>query len=273
MPMEPGFCVVLLIIIVGCLAGGIYNIYKGFKKMHKYKLMMDTPTSTIRSAAMGLVEVKGRAQTASPRKTPYSGSNCVYCEYRTEEYQVEHDDDGVSFEWNTISSGERKMSFMLNDETGFAYIDIEGADYKVPDTRIYYQHKRNKAPDIVVSPNSDDWQYDLRGDIYSRYKMFEIYPAGPFKSYRTRVGDKRYIEQTISPGDAVFVLGTNKPTRSAEEFIMIGKGESEPSFIISKQSEMSLVRSMRTEARMNILVGSVLICFIAVFLLLFLVLA
>ena len=51
--------VLLVVAIIVCLVG-VALILFGFKKMHSYTLIKDTPRSKIRSMAMGIVELHGQ---------------------------------------------------------------------------------------------------------------------------------------------------------------------------------------------------------------------
>ena len=50
-----------------------FAFYKGFQIFRLKQLIEGTPTSKIRSAAMGLAEVHGKAVTLKPIKAPLSG--------------------------------------------------------------------------------------------------------------------------------------------------------------------------------------------------------
>jgi hypothetical protein len=43
------------------VAAGVYLFYRGFRKLQRKRLILNIPTSKVRSASMGLVEVNGHA--------------------------------------------------------------------------------------------------------------------------------------------------------------------------------------------------------------------
>jgi hypothetical protein len=45
---------------IGALAG-VYLFYRGFRLLQRKRLILNTPTSKVRSASMGLVEINGLA--------------------------------------------------------------------------------------------------------------------------------------------------------------------------------------------------------------------
>jgi hypothetical protein len=51
------------------LAVGLFLFFRGFRDLRRKRLLEDTPTSTLRAIAPGLVEVSGRASKA-PYKAP-----------------------------------------------------------------------------------------------------------------------------------------------------------------------------------------------------------
>jgi len=57
---------------VGALTlGGAAFIYGGFYKLRRFRLIADTPTSKIRSMAIGLVEIKGQVIPEQTVETPF----------------------------------------------------------------------------------------------------------------------------------------------------------------------------------------------------------
>ena len=61
--------------------GGGAVFFYGFNRMKRFQLMNDTPTSKIRSMAMGLVEIKGKASAKKYLNAPFSRDECVYYKY------------------------------------------------------------------------------------------------------------------------------------------------------------------------------------------------
>ena len=66
---------------------GIWWFFKGFNLFRKKQLMDDIPTSTVRGLAMGLVELSGRARRDVILRGPLSQEECVAYAYEVERYQ------------------------------------------------------------------------------------------------------------------------------------------------------------------------------------------
>ncbi|HWY22098.1 MAG TPA: hypothetical protein VNX26_12815 [Candidatus Acidoferrum sp.] len=57
---------------------GPYFFWRGFRLLQRKRLIMDTPRSTIRAAAMGCVEISGRAVGPYTLVAPMSHTDCFY---------------------------------------------------------------------------------------------------------------------------------------------------------------------------------------------------
>ena len=70
----------LLIYALVGLGIGVFLFYQGFKWMRQKQLIESTPTSKIRSLAMGLAEIFGEAIPSEGKilKSPFSDKDCVY---------------------------------------------------------------------------------------------------------------------------------------------------------------------------------------------------
>jgi len=82
----------------------------------------NTPTSKARSAAMGMIEVSGRAKRLYALVSPISQLPCVY--YCLKKYQRNKRDDSWRVTQVTTSGN---VPFVLEDETGSIRIDPQGA--------------------------------------------------------------------------------------------------------------------------------------------------
>ena len=58
------------------IAGGLYFFFAGFRLLARKRLLLTTPTSKIRSAALGLVEVNGVADGPYTISAPITGKPC-----------------------------------------------------------------------------------------------------------------------------------------------------------------------------------------------------
>lgn len=94
-----------------------------------YKRMVEnTPTSKIRSHAMGMTELTGRARPYYDLRTSHTLTRCIFFECRY--YRYQRTDNGNRWRLvRTISSG--KLPFYLEDDTGRVLINPKGAYYAI----------------------------------------------------------------------------------------------------------------------------------------------
>ncbi|OYY75167.1 MAG: hypothetical protein B7Y40_01720 [Gammaproteobacteria bacterium 28-57-27] len=100
------------------------------------RLIQDTPTSRIRSAAQGYVEFEGWATVSSsaPILSPLTQTQCVWYRYKVEEHDT--DNKGNS-RWSTVRSGTSSHLFLLDDNTGECVIDPDQAVVEPAHKRIW----------------------------------------------------------------------------------------------------------------------------------------
>ncbi|HWU69600.1 MAG TPA: GIDE domain-containing protein [Stenotrophobium sp.] len=141
--------------------------------LRRARMLEDTPTSLIRSAAQGYVELRGRAglMPGPVILSPLSNTRCVWWRYTVEERQRSGNRD----EWRVIDKNTSDDLFLLSDTTGDCIIDPDHASIRPSVTRRW----RGPTP----KPG--------RG------------PDGSWISF----GNYRYREQLIRIGDVLYALG------------------------------------------------------------------
>ncbi|HXC38079.1 MAG TPA: GIDE domain-containing protein [Burkholderiales bacterium] len=98
------------------------SVFAWAASYRRLRVMDDTPTSNIGSAAQGYVELWGRCQPAEglPTLARYSQLSCAWYRYRMEELNSE--------DRKVVESGQSDASFVLADATGHCVVDPEGAE-------------------------------------------------------------------------------------------------------------------------------------------------
>ncbi len=98
----------------------ILMLWYGFYFLRLKRRVENTPTSKIRSVAMGMVEIKGQAIRSYALISPMSNTPCVY--YRLTKYRRDR-----NRQWQvSSSSGSNNVPFLLEDETGRVEINPTG---------------------------------------------------------------------------------------------------------------------------------------------------
>lgn len=180
---------------IGCpvlgVSFGVAGLFLFLKSVDTYRTMANIPTSKIRSLAMGLVELSGKAEKAPCLKGPFTGSDCAYYEYAVEE----HRSSGKNSRWVTILSGSSKaVPFLLNDATGKVIVDPQEAEISLS---VGYQQTFGGI---------------LGTDIPSALDKFL---ATNGKSASSFFGSRRlrFTESLVALGQTLYVIGTTRKMR------------------------------------------------------------
>jgi len=108
---------------VGFCAGIGLFVY-GFRLLQRRRLILDTPFSKIRSAAMGMVEISGLAAGPYTMIAPITARPCYY--YRTLVWEWKQ--HGKNKEWVKVAGECMHVPFFVDDNTGRVLVDPRGAD-------------------------------------------------------------------------------------------------------------------------------------------------
>ena len=113
--------------LLWCVLGfctGIGLFVYGFRLLQCRRLILDTPFSKIRSAAMGMVEVSGQAVGPYTMVAPITARPCYY--YRTQVWEWKQ--RGKNKQWVKVAGECMHVPFFVDDNTGRLLIDPSGAD-------------------------------------------------------------------------------------------------------------------------------------------------
>ena len=134
-------------IIIGAVAALVCLIV-AFRFFHKKRLIDDLPTSKVLGVFIGLVELKGTAESESPLTSRLAGASCVLYEWHVDEHwsrtvtETYRDAQGHmqtrtrhESGWKTVARGSDSASFYLKDDTGIIRIQPEGA--KIEDKEVF----------------------------------------------------------------------------------------------------------------------------------------
>jgi hypothetical protein len=206
--------------------GGLGLFVYGWMVRQRKRLIESIPTSTIRSLALGLVEISGQAQPEEGLlSTPFSGLPCVFYSYAVEE-QVGTE---KNTRWKTVAKGTSEQPFFVSDTTGRVLVVPLGAELILPDERTY----RN------------DWLGELPPTAIDGLNRLGI-------STERWIGNKtlQCREAFILQEEQVYVLGTAHEnlgaTERAENSARLYIGSSrDHEFIISDRSEKDLLSRLR----------------------------
>ena len=138
------------------------------------RIIQDTPTSKVRSAAQGYIELIGCGELfpGDIITAPLTKTSCTWYSYSIEKKK----NSGKNSHWVTIEQGDSDTLFLLIDDTSQATIDPEGAVVTPTTTTIWYGHSKYPSSDSAKKQS----QY---------------------------MGDYRYTEKRMHPGDMLYSIG------------------------------------------------------------------
>jgi hypothetical protein len=183
---DDDFWFALLTLAVAVIAGAAAAL----RWIRIARLIEDTPTSRIRSAAQGYVELSGRALPLDGTRNlaPLTQRPCVWWRYRISK-KVEHGSGKSRRQtWQTVSSGTSSVPFLLDDDTGRCLVKPDGAE--------------------IVTTESTTW--------YGETPWPTGAPGGT-NPWLTGGRDYRYVEERIYEHERVYALGDFVSTASSAE--------------------------------------------------------
>jgi E3 ubiquitin ligase len=237
------------------LAAGPWMYYRGFRTLRTRRLIANTPTARIRSMAMGLVEINGVVEPRSILHAPFSANPCAYWEV---DVAVQ-----TRRSWRIVHRNQSGNPFYLSDDTGVALVYPHGAQCGIR------FGTEETCPGLSLPP------------CYAEYMDAHPSMLGRF----ARMGHLRFRERVLESGQRVYVLGTATPRSQArvvaegEELQATGtdgpiatrraaldhdvvavvrRGENEPTFIVSQDSEKGLMLSLGARALLQLVGGPAL---------------
>lgn len=225
----------------GLIAGGIW-FFNAFTVFRQKKLIENTPTSKVRSIAMGNVEAYGKV---IPNKndmviSPFSKKPCAYCRWTIEEYRRE----GKHSKWVTLKAGSEGKFFYLQDDTGLVLVNPDKANVDIP-------------MDFETQRVSEDIKLFCKSNAIDVSTFLGFNKTMRFREYYLMKGDKVYIMGYA--GDNPFVDEGSSQKNEAD--IMIQKGPRNQFYYISDKSEKEVLKSFGFKVAGGFFGGGALILF------------
>lgn len=151
-------------------------LWGGFHFVRLKRKIENTPTSRVRSLAMGFVEIHGRARRKYALVSPLSQSACIY--YRLRKYRRDRRD-----QWQLASDTDsRHVPFLLEDDTGRVIVDPAGAAVRPQTSRTGVPGEDMLAFNGVSLGDQDEkWVEDI---IYEGTTLYVLGFASPLREER-----------------------------------------------------------------------------------------
>ena len=256
--------------VVG-FGAGLFWFIKGFRVFREYRVLADTPEIPIRSVAMGLVEIHGKAKGLQTVLSPVTKTPCFF--YKVDIERWVRDKNGGH--WSHAATQAEGTRFYLEDATGKVLVDAHGAEYDLIQTakretgrgfggslsRLFGGSQDSTF--ATGSGVSDADLLDYAEVVISTGRGSFSLSGGNLLSGLGMGSAHRYrlSEYCILPEQSYDVAGTcieNPDAQDEHDRNMIVKGQNEPTFVISWRSEKELKSRLRNRAALHIFGGAAL---------------
>ena len=136
-----------LVLAVFGSAGIAAGVHMFFRRWRQRRLLEDTPTAHIRSAAQGYVKLSGRAQSVDGKslRAPLTGRSCVWWTYCVEERGSYV---RAANRLLNINRGTSDQPFVLTEQGDHCLVDPDGAEIEPSDRTVWY----GNSPDDIPPP-------------------------------------------------------------------------------------------------------------------------
>ena len=229
---------------------GLFFIYRGTRRYLLLQKINNTPTSKVESAAIGLVELFGKAHYEGKMQSPIAKTKCAYWRLKAQYYKY-----GKHGGWKDIFTKDSGEPFYLKDETGKILIDPKGAEIDIPEDHLYegsitkkgiLNMLHNKMPEAVLEFLKEPGNEDMKNKImWHKNEKVRIY------------------EYFIAENDPLYVLGNAEPRKSiasdvAHENLIVKKGKYDKIMYVSDSHERKVIDRIKFNMVWNMAGGLIL---------------
>lgn len=263
--LPSGSTLFLAIFLIGALI-----FLWGFKAFRELRILEDIPLIPVRSVSMGLSRLKGKATGEDQLASPLTNQPCYYYRMHVEKW----DEKGNESAWMSYKAKTETRRFYLDDGTGRALVDPQGAEFDVE----YTFHAE-------IGPHSKNTRYvnpslgaaglaeaELRALVAANPKLMAgllqsndgplVKPTDLPPAMAARIDPResyRFTEHCLLADRECTVLGTcveNPSPKDEHDRNLVTKGVNEKTFLITTKAEMQEEKRLRRSAVRRILLGA-----------------
>lgn len=211
---------------------GVGALGFGSLTLRRWHRVRTTDRISIRDASIesGPVEIEGRIRPYKDVLTsPILERECVVYEYAIEERRRKPGRNGNQneYRWKKLDSGSARRPFLLEDDTGTAYIDPDGASLSLSTERTSTIEETESLPSGLRSTVESPLSIDIGNIALSGGRRL------------------RYTEKRLDVGGRGYVFGQTEPSPTGVDAdVAIGKGDRGPTFLISDTGERETMRRL-----------------------------
>jgi len=231
------------------VAGGII-LYDAISQYLLSQRIRNTPTSKARSAAVGLVELSGKAKPLEKLTSPVTKSPCAYFEVVGQYYYKKKKSSG----WRTFHHELSGKRFFLEDDSGRMLIEPQGASVRIASDYSFQGHLEDRMFFGLLPAN----QVDKKVLDY-----LEANPAAKQAALSHSGKNLRFLEYYIAEGDPLYVLGTAEPLEGASsavanENLIVRKNPRDKMMYITDTSEKAALGQLALRYYVEMFFGLIL---------------
>jgi hypothetical protein len=138
-------------------------------------------------------------------------------------------------------------------------VEPDDADIKAPLKHMYQQTRGSIWTIDSIREVLADWNNDHITKLDTSEWQLTPIDTSKWLVISPQVGDRRYYEYYLEPGERLYILGTAESEPEALNNVVIRKGINEPTFIISYETEEELLKTLKIQATGLMVVGCILI--------------
>jgi len=247
---------------------GTFLFYRGFRLLQRKRFIVNTPACTIRAAALGRVEINGRADGPYTLVAPVSKRDCLY-------FQVKALQVGDSNRGAKKIIADACAPFFVSDATGNVMIDPRGAELQLPSTsrdgtstNSYLSHfLAQHGADPSATAGVDEYCVEIGDQLFITGTLQENpqprgLPRSPFergpRGYLTEAEADIQRREAFESLDPLVPLGSGGSDREFDMNppVILAKGEGP--FLISQQSEREILADLGARSFLYIWGGPLL---------------
>lgn len=164
---------------VAVIGGG----WLSFRFLHIARMLEDTPTSRVRSAAQGYVELVGRSKAlaGTTNVAPLTGRPCVWWRFRIQRRTGSSSRGDRRTKWQTVQSGRSEQPFVLDDGTGECIVQPAGAEVLTAETTTWYGD--TPWPTLAPGKRSPFGEPEYRYYEERIYEHEQVHVLGHFRTH------------------------------------------------------------------------------------------
>ena len=192
-----GLTVTLGLTSITSLASGWWCI----NNLKKARYLLDTPTSKVRSAAQGYVELYGvLKEGAGQLNAPLTGEQCVWWSFSIDE-QVRSGKNNTR--WQSVEKASSAALLCLNDSTGDCLIDPQGAHVIPLNKQVWYGSERHPRHELKRKNILEAMLTGLKRYRYTEQRLHVNEPLYAIGDFVTRGAGQEAFDLNATQGAVI----------------------------------------------------------------------